>query len=48
MRTEEEIREEIELLKRRQQNERIAGVHNGYIVIGMEIQVLKWVLEEND
>lgn len=48
MRTEEEIKEELELLKIRQRNARIAGDHNGYFVIDMGIQILKWVLEEGD
>lgn len=46
MKTEEEIQEHIESLKRQQQNARIAGNHNGYFEIGMAIQALEWVLEE--
>ena len=46
MKTEEAIQEHIESLKRRQQNARIAGDHNGYFEIGMAIQALKWVLED--
>lgn len=46
MKTEEFIKEEIELLKKRQQNASIAGKHNLYFEINMAIQALEWVLEE--
>jgi hypothetical protein len=46
VKTEERIKEQIELFKKRQQNARIAGNHNGYFEIGMAIQALEWVLEE--
>lgn len=48
MKTEEAIQEYIELLKRRQQNARIAGNHNGYFEIGTAIEALEWVLEDSD
>jgi hypothetical protein len=46
MRSEDEIKQQIEQFKTRQQNASIAGNHNGYFEIGMAIQALEWVLQE--